>query len=327
MSRSETKSEVQVSNIVKIIIAGTACAILAVPALAVEGALGVTLPGVWVQPQAGVVGPAPGFSFTLIPIGYMGSIGGAREVPIGGTLFTNVDANVSTNYLVLGYVYKTETPKVSLSSAFMAPVNWVGSNGSLQVNDLSRTASSANAGLGNVIAMPLTVGFHFSETNNLAVSAMVFAPTGQFRPGNLSNLGTGEWTVMPNVAHTYLWKKRGLEVDNFVGFDIYGQNATTKYTSGTMFHWDCMALQYLSERFALGAIGANLTQISNDRGPTANILHGFEGRAWSVGPILLYVAKVEKPTVVFQIRWVNEFEVTNLLKGNMLEAGLTLKLN
>ncbi len=297
-----------------------------VPVLAVEGALGVTLPGVWIQPQAGVVGPAAGFSFTLMPIGYMGAIGGGRMVPIGGTLFANVDANISANYVIPEYVYKTETPKVSLSSAFMAPINWVGSSGSLQFNDFSRTTASSNAGLGNVVAVPLTAGIHFSENNNLAISTMIFAPTGQFRPGNLSNLGTGEWTVMPNIAHTYLWKKRGLEFDNFAGFDIYSQNATTRYTSGTMFHWDGMALQYFSERFAFGAIGSNLTQITNDTGRLATFLHGFEGRAWGVGPVLLYVAKVEKPGVVLQVRWVNEFEVTNLLKGNTLVAGLTLKV-
>jgi hypothetical protein len=311
----------------RLVVIGIAFAVGAVPALAVEGALGRTLPGVWIQPQGAVVGPAPGFSFTAFPIGYMGTIGGARLVPIGGSIFSNVDANINSNYLVPQYVYKTETPKVSLSSSFMGVVNWVGSSGSLQFNDLSRSRSTSNAGMGDVVIVPLTAGIHFSETNNLAISTMIFAPTGQFRAGNLSNLGMGEWTIMPNLAHTYLWEKRGLEFDNFVGFDIYSQNTTTKYTSGTMFHWDGMVIQYLSKRVGFGVIGSNLTQITNDRGPIANVLHGFEGRAWGVGPLALYVAKVEKPGVIVQLRWVNEFEVTNLLKGNMFMLGLTLKLN
>jgi hypothetical protein len=315
------------SNMRRLVISiGIAFGAAVVPAPAVEGALGRTLPGVWIQPQGAVVGPEPGFSFTTLPIGYMGSIGGARLVPIGGTIFSNVDANVSTNYLVPQYVYKTETPKVSLSSSFMGVVNWVGSNGSLQFNDFSRSRSTSNGGIGDVVFVPLTAGIHFSETNNLAISTMVFAPTGQFRPGNLSNLGMGEWTVMPNLAHTYLWEKRGVEFDNFVGFDIYSQNVTTKYTSGTMFHWDSMVIQYLSKRLGFGAIGSNLTQITNDRGPVANVLHGFEGRAWGAGPIAFYVAKVEKPGVIVQLRWVNEFEVTNLLKGNTFMFGITLKL-
>lgn len=94
-----------------------------------------------------------------------------------------------------------------------------------------------------------------------------------------------------------------------------------------MFHWDGMVLQYLSERFAFGAIGSNLTQITKDKGPVADFLHGFEGRAWGVGPILLYIAKVEKPTIVLQVCWIDEFGVTNLLKGNALAAGLTMKVN
>ena len=309
------------------LISGIAFALAAVPALAVEGGLGRTLPGVWIQPQGAVVGPSPGFSFSTIPIGYMGTIGGARLVPIGGSIFTNVDANISSNYLIPQYVYKTETPKVSLSSSFMGVVNWVGSTGSLQFNDLLRSRSASNAGIGDIVIVPLTAGIHFSETNNLAVGAMIFAPTGQFRPANLSNLGMGEWTITPNLAHTYLWKKRGLEFDNFVGFDIYSQNSTTRYTSGTMFHWDGMVIQYLSKRVGFGVIGSNLTQITRDTGPVADLLHGFQGGAWGIGPMALYVAKVEKPGVIVQLRWVNEFEVTNLLKGNMFVFGLTLKLN
>lgn len=311
----------------RLVIIGIAFAVAAAPALAVEGALGRTLPGVWIQPQGAVIGPTAGFNFTTMPIGYMGTIGGAREVPIGGSIFTNVDANVNANYLVPQYVYKTETPKVSFASSFMGVVNWAGVSGSLLTSNFSRSASSANAGMGDVIISPLTAGIHFSDTNNLAISAMIFAPTGQFRPGNLSNLGMGEWTIMPNIAHTYFWEKRGLEIDNLVGFDIYGQNATTKYTSGTMFHWDGMVIQYLSKRVGFGVIGSNLTQIANDRGPVADILHGFEGRAWGIGPMALYVAKVEKPGVVVQLRWINEFEVTNLMKGNMFLLGVTLKLN
>lgn len=116
-------------------------------------------------------------------------------------------------------------------------------------------------------------------------------------------------------------------MDNFLGFDIYRHNEATNYTSGAVFHWDAMAIQHLSKRFGIGAIWANLTQITRDRGPVADVLHGFEGEAWGVGPTVVYAAKVAKPEVVLQLRWVNEFKVTNLLKGNTLMCGLSLKLN
>lgn len=51
--------------------------------------------------------------------------------------------------------------------------------------------------------MPLTASIHFSDYNHLAVSTMILAATGQFQPGNLSNLANGgEWTVLPNFART-----------------------------------------------------------------------------------------------------------------------------
>jgi hypothetical protein len=268
------KVKVRMSNLEKLLIIGAAFSMTRVPALAVEYAMGRTLPGVWIQPEVGVVGPESAFSFTTMPLGYMGAIGGDRLVPIGGSIFANVDANVSGNYLVPEYVYKTETPKVSFASSAMIPIFWVGAAGSLQLslNNRATRASSSNGGVGDMVALPLTVGIHFSENNNLAFSTWIFAPTGQWRRANLSNLGMGEWTVMPNVAHTYLWKKHGLEFDNFIGFDIYTQNRTTKYTSGIMFHWDGMVIQYLSERVGFGVIGSNLTQITNDTGPIANFL-------------------------------------------------------
>jgi hypothetical protein len=80
----------------------------------VEAALGRTIPGIWIQPQGGNIGPTAGFSFSILPIGYMGRIGGARLVPVGGTIYADVQANINSNYIVPEYVYKTETHKVSL---------------------------------------------------------------------------------------------------------------------------------------------------------------------------------------------------------------------
>ncbi len=297
-----------------------------VPAGAVEGALGRTLPGVWIQPQGAAIPPGPGFSFAVLPIGYMGRIGGSRLVPIGGSLFTNVEADISSNYLVPQYVYQTGSSKVSLASGMMAPVNWVTATGSLQFNNLSLSRSATNSGFGDLIFMPLTAGIHFSENSNLAISTMIFVPTAPFQPAYLANLGMGEITVMPNFGYTYLWKKHSLEFDSFVGFDIYGENRTTHYTSGTMFHADAMAIHYFTPRVGAGAIVSNLTQITRDTGPVADLLHGFEGRAWGVGPMMLYVARAANPGIALQLRWINEFKVTNLLKGNVLMFGMSLTL-
>jgi hypothetical protein len=311
----------------RVIILGIAFAISTLPAMAVENAVGRSLPGVWVMPQGAVVPTEPGLTFTLMPMGYMGAIGGGRLAPIAGNLVANVSANISENLLIPQYVYKTETPKVSFSSSFYLPVNWQGVVGSVQVGDLfSRSANFNSRGIADVFFSPLTAGIHFSQDNNLAIDTKIFAPTGGYKPGNLSNLGMNEWTIQPNVSHTYLRRKSGQEIDNYVGFDIYSQDPTTRYTSGTVFHWDGMLFQYLSERAGFGAIVSNLTQITRDTGPLSNVLNGFRGSAWGAGPIVMYVAKLKNPGVIVQLRWINEFEVTNMTKGNMFLLGLTIKL-
>jgi hypothetical protein len=179
-----------------------------------------------------------------------------------------------------------------------------------------------------MVLIPLTLGIHFSPTNNLAISTMFFAPTGAYNLGNLSNPGLGYWTFKPNIAHTYLWQQHGLELDNFVSFDIHLENPTTHYESGTLFHWDGMLLKYFAKnRLALGGIVSNVTQFTDDRGKLATLLHGFQGQAWGAGPIAMYIAKKANPGVVIQLRWVPEFAVTNLMKGNTLLLGVSLKFN
>jgi hypothetical protein len=111
-----------------------------------------------------------------------------------------------------------------------------------------------------------------------------------------------------------------------VGFDIYSQNPATEYASGTMFHRDGMVIQYLSERVGFRVIGSNLTQLNNDKGPLPTYCTASKA-ARGVSAPWPFTFKVEKPGVVLQLRWLNEFEVTNLIKGSTLELGITLMLN
>jgi hypothetical protein len=228
--------------------------------------------------------------------------------------------------LISQYAYKTEHPKIGLATSVYIPINYQSITATVQPGAFSRSMTFSSAGLADVYFSPLTVGIHFSENNNLAVDAKIWAPTGSFEIGDLSNLGMNAWTFTPNLAHTYLWKRRGLEVDNYAAWDIYRENPATHYTSGSTFHWDGMLFQYLSERGGFGAVLSNVTQINRDRGPLAERLNGFQGNAWGAGPTALYVAKVKDPGLILQFRWIREFHVTNRLEGNTLMISLTLKL-
>jgi hypothetical protein len=316
-----------IAAILAVLLGGACCA------SAEENIVGRTLPGVWVTPQGGVVGASSGLSFTVMPIGYIGSMSASQEAIINGVLVAGLSMNMSENLLIPQYTYKLRTKKIGLASSAYIPINWAGVAGSLLARGgdfggsttLSSTYSSS-AGIGDVFFSPLTLGVHFSETSNLAIDTKIFAPTGAFQVGNLSNLGMNEWTFMPNATYTYMKLKKGIEITNNVGLDIYTQNPTNKYKSGTAFHWDGLFMQYLSKKGGVGAIISNVTQITNDTGPLSNRLNGFKGRAWGAGPIVLYTLKDKNPQVIFQFRWINEFAVSNRTNGNTLLLGLTLQL-
>lgn len=315
-------------NTRNIFIIAIVLAVLPQSLMSVENAVGRTLPGMWVQPKMGEIAKVPGFSFTVMPIGFRGSFAGnggsspaVRQAPIAGELNINVSADVSENLLIPQFVYKTEHPRIGLATLVFVPVNYQVGSGT--AGSFSQTFRSS--GLADVFFSPLTLGIHFSENNSLAIDTKFFAPTGAFEIGNLSNLGMNVWTFTPNFAHTYFWKKRALEFDNYVAFDIYRENPTTRYKSGAVFHWDGLLLQYLSERSGLGAIVSNETQLNPDHGPLADRLNGFQGRAWGAGPMVMYVAKPRDPGLILQFRYIPEFYVRSLLKGYTLELGVTWK--
>ena len=123
-----------------------------------------------------------------------------------------------------------------------------------------------------------------------------------------SSVGIAVWTVMPNFAHTYFWEKRNLECANFVGFDFYGHNAATNYSSGTMFHWDGRGLKSSAKK-RLASVRSDPT---SRRLPTKEVasdaLNGFAGRAWACRPNCPLFAKREKPGVSFQLGGSTKFE-------------------
>ena len=257
----------------KLLINGLVLVVTAIPVLAVDGGVGRTITGTWVIPGVGVVGPTPGPGLTVLPFGYMGSMGGSRLDPVAGVIVSNDEANASINVVIPSYTWKTDTTKVNFSSALMLPANWWGVSGSVLANNTFTSTNSANASVGDIILIPVTIGIHFSDNNNLAFSTWIWAPTGLWRTGNISNVGMGVVTFMPNFGHTYYWEKHKLEFDNFVGFDIYQRNRATNYGSGTMFHWDGMAIKYFGQKKGgIGAIIANQTQVTDDTGPLAETL-------------------------------------------------------
>src|SRR5262249_32215397 len=113
-------------NVAKVVIAGLALAALPMPGVAVENAVGRTVPGMWVYPTVGVVPKEPGLRFTIWPLGFQGSIGGTPQAQKltadAGQLQTNLSTGASENFLIPQYFYKVEHPKIGLGSSIYLPI-------------------------------------------------------------------------------------------------------------------------------------------------------------------------------------------------------------
>ncbi len=311
----------------RILWVAVALVMAAVPAFATEGGLGRTIPGAWIMPQAGAVPGQPGFTFSLMPMGYRGDIAATRQVPISGQLTLGVSAADSINYVATNYVYKTNTKGFNISSSFVLPVQWTGVDATLSsTGGINRSVTDSVAGIGDIMFSPLAIGWHFSEYHHLSLSATITAPTGAYQQGRLANNGLNNWTVMPTFSHTYVWAKRGLMIDNTLAIDVYTENQATQYKNAPVFHWDGMVTQFLSKKAGVGAVISNLTQTGADKGDLADRLGGFKGHAWGAGPNAFYMMKAGEKNVTLMFRWIKEFQVQNRPSGSLLMLALSIKI-
>ncbi len=68
------------------------------------------------------------------------------------------------------------------------------------------------------------------------LGALVNAPVGFWRRGNLANIGFNRWAIDLNGALTYLDVTTGLELSGAAGFTFNFEKPDTHYKTGTEFH-------------------------------------------------------------------------------------------
>jgi len=101
------------------------------------------------------------------------------------------------------------------------------------------------------------------------------------------------------------------------------KNKDTQYQSGDEFHVDFVFNQFLSDSWAIGVGGFCLRQLSGDGGAGA-VLGDFKSEAMGIGPNLYYIREIRGHNVAVILKWINEFNVENRLKGDHIFASFAL---
>jgi hypothetical protein len=301
-------------------------AISAIPsAHATESALGRPVAGMSVLPNIGIVPPEPMTIVSLQQIYLDGSIGGSRQVPIGGKLSAGVDAKIDFTLATLMRVWGG-VGGWDFASAITLPYVWTEASATVATNRRSLTQSDRASNLFDMYFTPVVAGYHFSRTDHVALSFNFWAPTGQYNPNALANTSLNNWTFVPQVAYTKLMPKYGLEFDAVAAFQFYTRNPATQYQNAPLFTLDLMGLKKFGNGVGVGLVMGTVQQLGRDSGPVADRLDGFVGHDFSLGPIVTYETTVYgKHPVSASLRWVPSIASTNRLKStNSFMASATL---
>ncbi|MDM0011314.1 transporter [Variovorax sp. J22P168] len=300
-----------------------AIALLPLAAAATEGGMGRPITAQQVYSDAGVVPPTPGLVLAVSSIYFSGDLSGSRLVSVGRTLSAGLDVSASYNIANLTYIWNTGPGRWNFASAIGLPVQYT--KAEIDVGGLYRgvSRSDSNTHFADVLVNPIVAGYHFSETEHIAFSLPFYAPTGSYDPDRLANAGQNTWTFSPTIAYTKLFAGGG-QFTTLGAVDFYTRNDDTDYKNGAVFRIDAMWTTAVAPQWQLGVVGGWIEQLQNDKGPTADKLNGFKGRAVGLGPILTWSGKIGSQPAAFSARWVHDVEAKNRPKGDGVSVSLTL---
>ncbi|MGJ7562240.1 SphA family protein [Variovorax sp. GB1R11] len=301
----------------------SALACMPLAAVATEGGIGRPITGQQVTSNAGIVPPTPGLVLTLASIYFTGDMGASRPVSLGRTFAVGVKATASYNVANLTYVWDTGPGRWNFASGIALPFQYTKAEIGLAGNRVSRSTSESNTQFADVLINPIVASYHITETDHLALSLPIYAPTGAYNADRLANAGQNTWTVSPTIAYTKLLGK-GSEFSALAAFDFYTRNKDTDYKNGAVFRVDAMWTTNIAPQWHLGVVGGWIQQLQKDSGPTADRLNGFKGYSVGFGPILTWSGKIGNQPAAFTARWVADIDTKNRPKGNGVALNLTL---
>jgi hypothetical protein len=291
---------------------------------AVEGGLGRPISGAAIAPYAGLVPPEPGFAVTIGEVYYDGSISGA--VPLGNfNIQLGIHMAVSFTPIALSYIWPTTSKEWNFAFAVSFPLAYLDVEANGTLGRLSGRKTDHTFGLFDLAFTPLVASYHISQTDHIAFSITVWAPTGSYDPNRLAVLSLNNWTVIPGLAYTKIFPKQNIELTGIWQLQFYTENPATNYQNGVLSDLEATVIKRFKCGAGIGVIGSWLEQLSDDSGLTADRFHGFSGRAFGVGPIITYTTKVAKCLLDLNARFIPEFGNEKRVEGNLFQFAATLK--
>lgn len=268
--------------------------------------MGRQITGTTVQPNIGIVSPEPIAAVNLSQIYLDGKIHGSREVPVGGNTTLGLDGQVAFTLATLMKVWDTGTGRWNFASSITLPYIWTKVDATLTgPRGRSGGNSDTASNLFDIYITPVIAGYHFSQTQHMALSLNIWAPTGKYDQNSLANPSLNNWTFVPQAAYTGIFPESEFQIDAVASLQVYTRNTATDYRNAPIFGLDVMGRKMFKNGVGAGLVVGTQQQLGSDKGPTADRLNGFKGNDWAVGPIVTYDRKLaDSRSLSLALRWV-----------------------
>ncbi|MDF2232714.1 transporter [Albimonas sp. CAU 1670] len=155
-------------------------------------------------------------------------------------------------------------------------------------------------------------------------SETIIAPTGGYERGRAINLGRNYWSFDTNVAATWFDPEGGREISIAPGLMVNTENPSTDYRTGTEFHMDVTATQFLSQSFAVGLRGYWYQQIEGDSGAGAR-LGDFRSSSVGLGLGFMWTPAAAEGRLTVLGKWMHDLDADNRFRSDYLSATLAWK--
>lgn len=275
-------------------------------ARAAEGASSHYLPGV-----AGDLGfalpPKPGLQLgnTL----WIQS-GDVDRAVLQGRVNAELDVDIILDLVAATYTFSDKVLGGSYTVGAMIPFGYANLEASLTGplgNTVSASADSFN--LSDIVLIPFqmnwSVGnFHFK------LAESIIAPTGGYDVDKNVNLGRNYWSFDTAGAFTWMNTDTGTEVSFAPGIMVNTKNNETDYRTGTEFHLDFVANQFLAPTFAIGIRGYYYDQLSGDSGSGAR-LGDFKSESLGIGPGFVWTPAFAGGKLAIAGKWIHDVHSEN----------------
>ena len=281
---------------------------------AAEGAASNYFPGAYGDFFVSVA-PDPGPVFVDLSLFYSADVSAAV---LQGTVNASLDTHAYYNLLMGLYVWDAPDLNGRFAMGGYLPLGYA----SLDASIGPLSVSDEEFNLGDVGIIPAS--FYWNSGNfHVNLYELIVAPTGQYSTGNVVNIGRNYWSFDSVMALTWFNPESGTELSVVPGIMFNTRNEATDYKTGTEFHVDFMANQFLSETFAIGAHGYYYNQLSGDSG-TGALLGAFQGESFGLGPAFAWIPPAGGGKVSITGKWLHDLHSENRLKADYGELTIAV---